>query len=88
MNDSPFHQALAKAPKSRRDFLWQSGGGLGGLALALMLGRASLTCVVKSILYYKHRKGFWHTRWLLGKELNLGKLGKGFSSIWRSVFQF
>jgi len=42
MNDSPFHQALAKAPKSRRDFLWQSGGGLGGLALASMLGRDPL----------------------------------------------
>ncbi len=42
MNDSPFHQALAKAPASRRDFLWQSGGGLGGLALATMLGREPL----------------------------------------------
>jgi len=42
MNDSPFHQALAKAPTSRRDFLWQSGGGLGGLALASMLGREPL----------------------------------------------
>ena len=27
---------------SRRDFLWQSGGGLGGLALASMLGREPL----------------------------------------------
>jgi hypothetical protein len=42
MNDSPFHQALTKAPQSRRDFLWQSGGGLGGLALASMLGREPL----------------------------------------------
>ena len=42
MNKSPFHQTLAKAPKSRRDFLWQSGGGLGGLALASMLGREPL----------------------------------------------
>ena len=29
-------------PLSRRDFLWQSGGGLGGLALASMLGREPL----------------------------------------------
>ena len=27
---------------SRRDFLWQSGGGLGGIALASMLGQAKL----------------------------------------------
>jgi len=26
-------------PQSRRDFLWRSGGGLGGIALAGMLGR-------------------------------------------------
>ncbi len=38
MNESLFHQTLAKPPSSRRDFLWQSGGGLGGLALASMLG--------------------------------------------------
>ena len=37
-NNSPFHRPLASRPISRRDFLWQSGGGLGGLALAAMLG--------------------------------------------------
>ena len=29
-------------PQSRRDFLWQSGGGLGGLALSSMLGQEPL----------------------------------------------
>ena len=38
-NDSPFHRPLAPRLLSRREFLWQSGGGLGGLALAAMLGR-------------------------------------------------
>ena len=38
-NDSPFHRPMASGPISRRDFLWQSGGGLGGLALAAMLGQ-------------------------------------------------
>ena len=37
-HDSPFHRPAASRPISRRDFLWQSGGGLGGLALAAMLG--------------------------------------------------
>ena len=36
--DSPYHRPAASRPISRRDFLWQSGGGLGGLALAAMLG--------------------------------------------------
>ena len=38
-NNSPFHRAVARRLISRRDFLWQSGGGLGGLALAAMLGQ-------------------------------------------------
>ena len=38
-NDSPFHRPSAAAPLTRREFLWQSGGGLGGLALAAMLGQ-------------------------------------------------
>ena len=38
-HDSPFHRPAATRPISRRDFLWQSGGGLGGLALAAMLGQ-------------------------------------------------
>ena len=38
-NDSPFHRITAPRALSRRDFLWQTGGGLGGVALASMLGR-------------------------------------------------
>jgi hypothetical protein len=42
-NDSPFHRvALSPAPVSRREFLWRSGGGLGGLALASLLGGEGL----------------------------------------------
>ncbi len=37
-NDSPFHRYSPSRGITRRDFLWQSGGGLGGLALASMLG--------------------------------------------------
>lgn len=37
-NDSPFHRSAASRGVTRREFLWQSGGGLGGLALASMLG--------------------------------------------------
>ena len=36
MNASPFHQQMHQSVLSRRDFLWQSGGGLGGIALASM----------------------------------------------------
>jgi hypothetical protein len=38
---SPFHRRTADALRhamSRRDFLWHSGGGLGGIALASLLG--------------------------------------------------
>jgi hypothetical protein len=38
-NDSPFHRMTAPRALSRRDFLWHTGGGLGGVALASMLGR-------------------------------------------------
>ncbi len=35
---SPFHRASAPSgPISRREFLWRSGGGLGGIALASLL---------------------------------------------------
>jgi hypothetical protein len=37
-NDSPFHRPSEAHTMSRREFLWRSGGGLGGLALASMLG--------------------------------------------------
>ena len=35
---SPFHHQCTTHPRSRRDFLWESGGGLGGIALASLLG--------------------------------------------------
>lgn len=40
-NNSPYHSHSCgnSAPQSRREFLWHSGGGLGGLALAWMLGQ-------------------------------------------------
>lgn len=37
-NDSPFHRHAAADHFSRREFLWASGGGLGGIALAALLG--------------------------------------------------
>lgn len=39
MNNSPFHQFRHTRHISRRDFLWQSGGGLGGIALSALLGQ-------------------------------------------------
>jgi hypothetical protein len=42
MNTSPWHQRLAATPQSRREFLWRSGGGLGGIALATLLGEQGL----------------------------------------------
>ncbi|MFM8420838.1 MAG: DUF1501 domain-containing protein, partial [Verrucomicrobiota bacterium] len=40
---SPFHQsAPGQEPVSRRDFLWRSGGGLGGIALASLLSGEGL----------------------------------------------
>ena len=35
-------KCLNQIPKTRRDFLWQTGGGLGGVALAALLNRGSL----------------------------------------------
>ncbi|MEE3364448.1 MAG: DUF1501 domain-containing protein, partial [Planctomycetota bacterium] len=37
----PVAHTPANGP-SRRDFLWQSGGGLGGIALSHLLGKQSL----------------------------------------------
>lgn len=37
LNDSPYHRLAPPRPQSRREFLQQSGGGLGGLALASLL---------------------------------------------------
>lgn len=42
MNTSPWHRRLAATSHSRRDFLWRSGGGLGGIALAALLGEQGL----------------------------------------------
>lgn len=39
INDSPYHRTAPHRLPTRREFLWSSGGGLGGLALAAMLGR-------------------------------------------------
>ncbi|HXG46920.1 MAG TPA: DUF1501 domain-containing protein [Methylomirabilota bacterium] len=42
-NESPFHRAAPPSrPWSRREFLWRSGGGLGGIALASLLGADKL----------------------------------------------
>ncbi len=38
-NEFPFHRSQSRRLPTRREFLWQSGGGLGGLALASMLER-------------------------------------------------
>ncbi len=38
-NDSPFHRPSTAPAISRRNFLWQAGRGLGGIALASMLGK-------------------------------------------------
>ena len=36
--NSPFHRSTNPSTMNRRDFLWQSGGGLGGIALAAIMG--------------------------------------------------
>ena len=42
MNDSPYHRTSGVTAMNRRDFLFCSGGGLGGIALASLLGQESL----------------------------------------------
>src|SRR5688572_202465 len=42
INDSPFHRPQLSQNVTRRDFLWQSGSGLGGIALAAMFGRETM----------------------------------------------
>ncbi len=50
-NTSPFHRpSSAGGPFSRREFLWQSGGGLGGIALASLLGSEGLVKASSSSL--------------------------------------
>ncbi|MDB6154010.1 MAG: hypothetical protein JWL90_2463 [Chthoniobacteraceae bacterium] len=36
--NSPYHRYIKPQPQTRREFLWRSGGGLGGIALASLLG--------------------------------------------------
>ena len=57
MNNSPYHRATDQSPLSRRDFLWQSGGGLGGMALTTMLGREPLLAkgVLSGTLHHPHK---------------------------------
>ena len=39
-NESPYHRAKRpRAALSRREFLWRSGGGLGGIALSALLAK-------------------------------------------------
>ncbi len=46
-NNSPFHRLTLPPPaQSRREFLWRSGGGLGGIALASLLGGEGLLAAV------------------------------------------
>jgi len=46
-NNSPFHRWTPPPPvQSRREFLWRSGGGLGGIALASLLGGEGLLAAV------------------------------------------
>ncbi len=40
----------------RRRFLWQSGGGLGGVALAWLLGREDLHATILHLLGVDHTK--------------------------------
>src|SRR5690242_10263638 len=39
MNTSPFHRPHSDSAQTRREFLWADGGGLGGIALAALLGQ-------------------------------------------------
>jgi hypothetical protein len=39
---SPYHSTRSTLPVSRRDFLWNAGGGLGGIALASLFQREIL----------------------------------------------
>lgn len=47
MNGSPFSRGSSTPPLTRRDFLCQSGGGLGGIALACMFAHAGETASPK-----------------------------------------
>ena len=45
LSESPFHRRPPPRARTRREFLWESGGGLGGLALASLLSRTDASAV-------------------------------------------
>jgi hypothetical protein len=47
-NDSPFHRSQPGQALSRRDFLWNAGGGLGGIALASLFQSEPLSAATPS----------------------------------------
>jgi hypothetical protein len=48
-NTSPYHRQHARPENlSRREFLWRSGGGLGGMALAALLSQENALAAVSS----------------------------------------
>ncbi len=47
-NESPFHRSQPRHALSRRDFLWNAGGGLGGIALASLFQRENLSAATPS----------------------------------------
>ena len=55
---SPFHRGSQSRAQglSRRDFLWHSGGGLGGIALAAMMGEQSLLAAPRSGVLHRPPK--------------------------------
>jgi hypothetical protein len=54
-NDSPFHQIQFRPAPTRREFLWQSGGGLGGVALASLLDNEARAEVTKRTLQFPQK---------------------------------
>lgn len=50
-HNSPFHRLKSSAPLSRREFLWRSGGGLGGIALGSLLSSEGLLAAQKLPLF-------------------------------------
>ena len=56
METSPWHRSKPVAPISRRDFLFASGGGLGGIALAGLLGQEGLLAAPTSGVLHRPAK--------------------------------
>src|SRR5438045_2634305 len=50
----PPHSRTLTPPLSRRDLLWQTGGGLGGIALAAMLHHDELRAASPGVLAEPH----------------------------------